>query len=270
MKLFLFLTVSLFSAVSAFSKEYPTKKELAAATQTQEVNRRNWIHSDRERENDNWKNACAFNFSYATGCLEYINLEQREDFYEWLQAELRAKGHEVKWVAMALEVMDMIEPVIDRKDLVGLNAALANKLVFDSTFTRLQELYHMDKPLQGAAAKAWDDQMIKFEQEDLLQTIYNRMDIVTLEKITKMAKGEGLYFFKTKKKLRFKGDLRKSEDRIKYAKEQLLPVVNKKMNADFQEKLNQNGIKASDARSKRAAKKYLKRLEETKYDTTIN
>lgn len=202
-----------------------------------------------------------FNFSYATGFMEYKTMDQREDFLEWLSLELKRKGHEVKWVDLVLTVTDLIEPAAKGNSLVSLNANLGNKIVFDSSFSRLQTLFRMEKGLKGADAKAWDDEMIVFEQEQLIQPIFNRMDIVTLEKVTKMAKGEGLYSLVTKDRLNFPGDLRSSTDRINYAQQILLPYVIEKTNADLKSSVAAQNIEAEDARSMKAAEQYLKRLE---------
>lgn len=250
--------LGLVASLMAIAKEYPTQKELEATYRDKELNRRHWAKANRENGDLIWQEACAFNFSYATGFAEYQTFDQREDFYEWLSGELRKKGHEVKWVDMALEVMDRLESVASKDDLLGLNANLANKLVFDSTFARLQELYKMPEPLQGAKAKEWDEKMIAFEQEEIIQVVYNRMDIVTLEKADRMAKGKGLYALCVPKNLRFEGDLRKPADRIQFANTKLLPYVAEKSNAEFNEELNKQGIKAEDKRSKKAAERYLK------------
>lgn len=261
MKKFSALVFALLAFTSLIAKEYPTKKDLFENTGNAEVNKRNWTHADRENESEEWKESCLFNFSYATGFMEYKTMDQREDFLEWLSLELKRKGHEVKWVDLVLTVTDLIEPAAKGNSLVSLNANLGNKIVFDSSFSRLQTLFRMEKGLKGADAKAWDDEMIVFEQEQLIQPIFNRMDIVTLEKVTKMAKGEGLYSLVTKDRLNFPGDLRSSTDRINYAQQILLPYVIEKTNADLKSSVAAQNIEAEDARSMKAAEQYLKRLE---------
>ncbi|MES2627343.1 MAG: hypothetical protein V4616_00110 [Bacteroidota bacterium] len=261
MKRFSAIVVALLTLSPLLAKEYPTRKELFANTGTKEVNKRNWTHSDRTSNSETWKEASLFNFSYATGFEEYKTVEQRIDFLTWLSLELKRKGHEVKWVDMVITVGELIKPAAKGDDNVSLFANLGNKLVFDSTFTRLQDLYHMEKPLKGAEARAWDEAMIQFEQEQLVQPIFNRMDIVTLEKVTKMAKGEGIYSLYTKKRLRFTGDLRNLTDRINFAEQALLPYVNEKVSADLQATIASENIIAEDGKSMRAAERYLKRLE---------
>lgn len=261
MKKFSVIAIAVLSFTTAFSKEYPSKKDLLAAAGPTDENRRNWTSSDRQNDTEDWEESCLFNFSYATGYEEYKTIEQREDFLEWLSIELKRKGHEVKWIDMVITVGDMIQPAANGSDNVSLFTNLGNKLVFDSSFTRLQALYHMDKPLKGEEAKAWDDAMIQFEQEWLIQPIFNKMDIVTLEKVTKMAKGEGVYAFYTKKELRFPGDLRNMTDRINYAQNILLPYVNEKVSKDLQAIVASENIVAEDGKAMRAAERYLERLE---------
>lgn len=243
-------------------------KDFEANKGSDEINRRHWVSCDRMSNNKAWKEACLFNFSYATGYNEYRSMEEREDFYRWAADTLRKQGHQIKWVEMALVVVDLVEPAAKGKGKVSQYALAGSKLVFDSSFVRLQQLFRMEKPLKNEAAKAWDDEMIRFEQEDLVQNMFNSMDIVTLEKISKMAKGEGIYSLYTKKALRFKGDLRSSSVRIEYAQKQLLPYVNDKINAAQRKRLADNGISAEDARSIKAAEKYLDTLEKEKSTET--
>ncbi len=261
MKKFSVLAFALFSFTTLIAKEYSTKKELLDHVGDMETNKRNWTHADRANNTDYWKESCLFNFAYAEGSLEYTNIEQREDFLTWLSLELKRKGHEVKWVDMVITVGELIKPAANGSDNVSLFANLGNKVVFDGTFTRLQALYRMEKPLKGEEAKAWDDAMIQFEQEHLIQPIFNKMDIVTLEKVTKMAKGEGLYSLVVKERLEFPGDLRNMTDRINYAEKILLPYVNEEVSEDLQSIVASENIIAEDRRALRAAEKYLERLD---------
>ncbi len=255
------IAIALLQFTALMAKEYPNKKELLAYVGDTETNRRNWTHEDRSNNTINWQEACLFNFSYATGYQEYKTIEQREDFLTWLSLELKRKGHEVKWVDMVITVGDLIQPAAKGDDNVALFANLGNKLVFDSCFSRMQTLYRMEKPLKGADAKNWDDAMIQFEQEQLIQPIFDKMDIVTLEKTTKMAKREGLYVFFVKKRLEFPGELRNMTDRINYAQQILLPYVNEKVSDDLQARVAAENIIAEDGKAMRAAERYLKRLE---------
>lgn len=258
------LSISMFAVLLAGSlvaREFPTKKDLYATFQTKEINRRNWVHGDRESKTGTWLEACQYNFEYATGYEEYKTFDERQDFLEWINQEIKKKGHEVQWIDMALEVSEQIEGAARGNDLVALFTNLGNKVVFEGMYTRLQDLYHMEKPLRGADAKAWDDKAIQFEQEQLVQPVFDKMDIVTLEKITRMAKGEGLYFLFTPKEIRFPGDLRKSTDRITFAQEKLIPYVSQKVQAERKKNFNTEGIEANDKKSMKAAERYLKRLE---------
>ncbi len=255
------LAIAILPLTAVFAKEFPSAKEFEAEKGTKETNKRHWVAADRNSKNAVWNEACLFNFSYEIGYNEYKTLDQREDFYEWAADTLRKMGHEIKWIEMALTITDLIEPATAGKTKISQYAIAGNKVVFDSAFVRLQQVFRMEKPLKNEEAKAWDDNMIQFEQEVLLQPFFDKVDIVTLEKMAKMAKGEGIYMFYTTKSLRFKGDLRNIKHRVDYAHNQVLPFVNKKINADLRKRFSDNNIKAEDAKSMKAAEKYLERLE---------
>ncbi len=261
---YLALALSLFSVNAALAKEFPSLKDYEANKSTDEVNRRHWLKADRESNDKEWREACLFNFSYATGYKEYRTREEREDFYRWAADTLRKQGHEIKWVELALEVTDLIEPAVNGNGKVSQYAKAGNALVFDSAFVRLQNLFRSADPLKNEGAKNWDDEMIKYEQEVLLASLFNSMDIVTLEKISRMAKGQGIYMFFTKKELRFKGDIRSAQARIDYAHNQLLPYLNEKINAAQLRHFRDNNISAEDSKSIKAANRYLNTLEEEK------
>jgi len=261
---FLLLALTIFTTYSASAKEFPSLKDYEANKSTDEVNRRHWLKADRESNDKEWREACLFNFSYSTGYKEYRTLEEREDFYQWVADTLRKQGHEIKWVEMAITVTDLIEPAAKGESKPSKYAIAGSQLVFDSCFVRLQQLFRSEEKLKNDAAKAWDDEMIRYEQEVLIQGMFNTMDIVTLEKIANMAKGKGIYYLYTKKPLRFKGDLRSSQARIDYAHNQLLPYVNEKINAAQRKRFSDSNISAEDSKSIKAAEKYLKTLDEEK------
>jgi hypothetical protein len=209
----------------ANAREYKDMSSYKRLTGNNELNKRDWLVKHRKNNTREWLESCAFNFSYETGYLEYVNSEQRRDFYLWLHSRLKEKGHEVYWAAMAAEISDQVGKVYNKNNKIGQFARTGSKAVFDSTFSTLQRFYQQEEILKGEDAALWDKAMIQFEQEQLVQPIYNRMDPKTLEKLNNMVHRKGLYALMVEEKLKFTGDLLLLQDRIQYSENVLLAYV---------------------------------------------
>lgn len=204
-----------------------------------------WLKKDRKKNTIIWQNANAFNLTSANGYLKYKTIEQIRDFYEWFDKERIKKGHEIKYIGIAATVasqLSILENYFVRNLLVRDEGVLgfandASKKVFEFAFYEMREVFELKESLIGTEAEKWDYDYGKNEQCYVLETIYESLPSKTIQKLEKMAKGKGVYYFGVPKELQFEGDIKDCNDRINHAARKIKPYrdrINKNKNLDDQ------------------------------------
>ena len=136
-----------------------------------------WDVLDRTFSTSTWDSANNYNLqNLASG--EYTTLQQRQDFYSWVDGDLQAKGHDVKWPKLAVEAVkaaDYLENVSygARFSGEGLRSFIysANEMIFEDVFPKLNKL-SSGPSLRGAEARSWDLRALS-EEQNLVQPLYD-------------------------------------------------------------------------------------------------
>jgi hypothetical protein len=194
-------------------------KEVPNKTPDSSMGASDWRVKDREAGNKAWESANLHNLQQSKGYEEYTTITQRTAIYHWFHEVVKAQGHEVDWVGAASIVAEQMSNLdnsfyafILGEDIVKFGNE-GNKAIFDDVFPRLRELYNMDKPLKGDAAKAWDSETLRHEQFDVVEPLYAKQSAKTLSTLESMAKGDFPYNFGVPQELRVDGDIRNPQDR---------------------------------------------------------
>jgi len=215
-----------FFSLSIQASEWSSIRAYQKATQQKELSPSDWLSSDRRRNTVVWQNANTYNL---TNNLpnEYVNIQQRRDFYKWFDAKIKDKGHEVIWPSMAYYISSKLRLVkafpmslLTRKQ-VKHYASIGGETVFNNAFKILKTLFLSEHILKTNDALNWDKSIIREEQYYWIEDIYLKMDKRSLNQIRRMAKGKFLYGLAIPKVIRFKGDIANVEDRYAYAFETL-------------------------------------------------
>lgn len=181
-------------------KELPDDKKLGKG---------DWHKSDRENNTDIWKNANKHNLQQTNGSLEYSTITERTAFYYWFQTETESLGYETKWAGAAFIIANQMaqteNPLLNwvLSSEVKKFAQDGNKDIFDDAVPKLRKLIN-GPILKGEDVKIWDKSTLTVEQLDIAGPIYRRQTEETLNTLSKMAKGQGIYSFGVPLPLRFK------------------------------------------------------------------
>lgn len=204
------------------SKEWSCLKEYQKQTNQVTLQPQDWLKRDRLRKTVTWKNANAYNLTHNLP-HEYETIKQHKDFYEWLDADLKAKGHEVLWPKMAYFISNKLRllecfpyEMLANKKFIQYGHAGSNS-VFINSFPMLKNLYESEIVLQGTAAVDWDKAILKEEQYDWIEKVYLQMDEKSITLMERVAAGRSFYGLFVPKKVRYKGDISKAEERYDFA-----------------------------------------------------
>lgn len=180
MRIFLIGLMFVSMVFPSFGKEYKNIKDYMFATGSKELHQRHWLKSHRENNTWQWKAACLYNFSYEKGFKEFVTLDERADMLKWLSDTIAKKGHETLYPRMLREITLSLKNAstkkVNYKETAEDFAVICNDVVFDNMYEKLQELFQMEEPLTGAEAKDWDKEAIRYEQEEVLQPIYDKLN----------------------------------------------------------------------------------------------
>ena len=218
----LFAILIVLLSFSARAREWKSFKDFTSQTQSEQLTSSDWLISDRKLNTLVWQNANRFNLINNLP-EEYTTIKQRRDFYLWYYTVISKKGHDVVWPKMAhfisnkLRLIKAFPYTIFTNKNVKSYAYDGSKIVFNSAFIDLKILFYSTEILIGDAALDWDDKMLKKEQYQWLETIYETIDKKAFKSIDRMAKGKGFYSFVVAKKIRFKGNISKPDHRYDYA-----------------------------------------------------
>ncbi|WP_299781994.1 Insecticidal toxin complex protein [uncultured Formosa sp.] len=227
MKLFFFLVLFL-SLNVVFAKEWKNLTVYKKETKLETLPRGDWFTKDRKQNSIVWQQANRFNLLYMYP-NQYTSVEQRLGFYIWLQHELDKKGNEIYWVKMASFVSEKLNVInifpykyVVKKTTIQ-NTNYGSEVVFNNSFYYLKDLFLAAKPLKNTTAEIWDLKMLYREQYEWVETVYQNIDTESLNQISQIAKGKGVYRFFVPKGLTFIGNLKNPDDRYYYAVNVLLP-----------------------------------------------
>ncbi|MEZ4792495.1 MAG: Insecticidal toxin complex protein [Gelidibacter sp.] len=221
MKVLMFLGLLLLSS-NGMAKEWNCLKAYQKETNRTTLRPQDWLKRDRLRNTLTWQNANAYNLTNNKPG-EYQTIKQRKDFFEWLDSELKAKGHEVVWPSMASFISNKLRllecfpyrMLTNRK--MKEYAKAGSDAVFINSFGALNNLYQSEPILKGENAVQWDKDILHEEQYEWVEEVYQTMDARSIEHIERIAKGKSFYSMFVPKEIRFEGDISKAEDRYDYA-----------------------------------------------------
>ncbi len=283
MRVFLLLPLLLLGIFELSAKEFKNKKEYTYKTGGKVIHNRHWLKEHRENNTREWKAACLYNFSYEKGFKEFTTLDERADHLKWLCDTLAKKGHKVLYPRMLREITlslkDASGKKINYKETAEDFAVICNDVVFDNMYERLQELFQQTEILEGAEATEWDKESIRYEQEEVLQPIYDKLGKDVLEELNEI-KYRRKNFYTGRFKVGFIEDrkdsttvVESSDDRIAYEQEDVLEytqqLVDKenakkkvvKQKPTIRETVEQMELPSEVRRQEREEKKVLKRRE---------
>ena len=223
---FLVLLCLVCQLVSA--QEWKSLKAYQNETKQETLVEGQWLTKDRKQNTMSWKNANSYNLAHLRS-ESYVTVEQRLGFYNWMQRELKQKGHEIYWVAMAAFISDKLNYInvfpykyFMRTSTIQ-NTNYGSAVVFNNAMPYLRPILEAQVVLTDETAVTWDLEMLCREQYYWVESVYKDMDSKSLNQISKIAKGKGIYGVFVPNTLEFTGDLEKAEDRYDYAVNVLLP-----------------------------------------------
>ncbi|SDD07313.1 hypothetical protein [Williamwhitmania taraxaci] len=190
-----------------------------------------WLRKDRTRLSEKWKQANLFNLSCENGNRKYKTISQIRDFYLWFDLERERQGHEIKWIGIAsiaagqLAEMDngFIRFFIVRNSEVVKFANEGSKTVFAFAFPLLKNIYFSDTIIVGNDAVNWGLEYGMTEQCLILDPLYVRLSPAALHKLTRMAKGQGVFSLGIPKVLKYDGRIENCKARFEHGINKLLP-----------------------------------------------
>jgi len=124
----------------------------------------------------------------------YTNLQEREDYYEWVDTKTKARGDEVKWAGAAEKAVDFLqwglwgvaETVGWANENIRSFINQGNKVILDDVMPTINKLFE-GKVLKGAEAKKWDAQTLSNEQ-NAIQPLYDNLSKGDLKILNKNIK----------------------------------------------------------------------------------
>ena len=211
-----------------FAKEWKNLKAYQKETKRDSLILGEWLTKDRKQNSITWQNANAYNLSHLNS-EAYTNVGQRLGFYRWIEQELKQKGNEIHWVIMAGFISDKLSKIgvfpykyfVKKSTIYYTN--IGSEVVFKNALPYLKNVLGADEVLKGEAAETWDLEMLHREQYEWVESVYSIMDAKSLEQISEISKGNGIYGLFVPNELEFTGDLKNAEDRYLYAVNVLLP-----------------------------------------------
>ncbi len=235
MKQFIIILIVLFSLIELSAQEWKNLRTYKNVTGKEVLEAGHWLKKDRKQNTEIWKNANAFHLSNLNSDI-YKTIKERRDFYKWFDEWRLEKGHEIEWVGVAAIVAGQFanteswfvqKLVIRNQDIIDF-AAKGNQTILNDVFPELRKVFLSDTLLLNEAAKDWDKTYGYREQCIVIQPFYEEQDEKAIEKLQKMAKGEGIFLLAVPKSIRFKGDITNYEDRFQHGKN-VLPIYYKKV-----------------------------------------
>ncbi|RLD27472.1 MAG: hypothetical protein DRI54_01035 [Bacteroidetes bacterium] len=221
LSLFLILLNSNF----VFSQEWKNYKTYKKETGYSILQDGNWLKKDRKKQKEVWQQANLFNLAEINGNLKYQTTSQIRDFYLWFDAERKRQGHEIVGVGVAAIVADQLSKLDNgfiRVFIVGNKevekfANEGSEIVFEFAFPLLKEVYFSKKLIKGEEAINWSLINGEIEQCQILEPLYNNLSPKAIKKLSKMAKGKGIYSLGVPKSLRYEGNIEDCQARFEHA-----------------------------------------------------
>ena len=225
---FIILTFSLYFGTA---QEWNTLKTYQKETGNLTLHEGNWLKKDRKRSTLIWQEANIFNLTLEKGNKNYKSISQIRDFYLWFDTVIKKQGHELNGVGVAAVAAGQLSKIdsgfirffiIRNKEVVDF-VNDGSLLVFEFSFPLLQDLYNSDDLIKGEDAKNWSLKYGLQEQCEILEPLYSKLSDKAVIKLSKMAKGKGVFILGVPKALRFEGDIKNCENRFNHALHKLLP-----------------------------------------------
>ena len=221
-----FLSILLFLLHSnfVFSQEWKNLKTYQKETGNSSLQQGCWLKKDRITQNEAWSNANVFNLSSENGYLKYKTISQIRDFYKWFDLERAKKGHEIKWIGIAVTVSNELSKmdcgwirffIVRNKEVVDF-AHEGSIKVFEFGFPRLKEVYFSNEIIKGEVANTWDYDYGKKEQCVILEPLYQKLSPKALKRLDKMAKGKGIFTLAVPNELKYVGSIEDCQLRFEY------------------------------------------------------
>lgn len=206
---------------SLSAKEWKSLHQYQNATHKSMLSPSDWLSSDRRHNTTVWQQANTFNLANNRP-EEYQTITERRDFYAWIDHEFQKMGHEVNWQKMAyfvstkMRLVQIFPNCVFTLKKVKLYAYQGSEVVFNNAFEKLNALFHSNEILKGNEALKWDEMILHFEQFIWVESVYKTIDDRSLKQIRRMTGGKFWYALAVPKKLRFKNDISKPEERYRY------------------------------------------------------
>ncbi|MDH3322431.1 MAG: hypothetical protein OEM04_05525, partial [Flavobacteriaceae bacterium] len=172
-----------------------------------------------------------YNLQEENGFLKYRTICQRRDFYLWFDQERKKQGHEIKWIGIASIATGQLSKLEDgfirifivrNREIINFSQ-IGSEKVFAFAYPKLKDLYNSETPVVGLEAEIWDQKYELKEQTEILEPLYKNLSEKALQKLEKMAKGKGVFYFGVPSELRFVGNIADSHNRYVHGINKLLP-----------------------------------------------
>lgn len=149
----------------------------------------------------------------------------------WFDEQRLKQGHEFQGFGIAavaagqLSKLDngFIRNFIVRNEEVTQFVNKGSNAVFEFAFPLMQKIYYSKTLILKEQAKIWIDSYGLKEQCEILDPLYKALSYKAIKRLSKMAKGQGIFKLGVPGRLRFEGDITNCESRFEHAKTKILP-----------------------------------------------
>ncbi|MBP6758055.1 MAG: hypothetical protein KA133_02275 [Flavobacterium sp.] len=207
-----------------------------------------WLKRDRKKQTIIWQQANVFNLHSSTGYLPYKSIRQISDFYNWFDIERKKQGHEILWIGISsiatgqlakIENFGVRTLIVNNKNIVQF-ANDGSQAVLKYAFPYLKKVYFSTEIIKDSVAKNWDLEFGQKEQCIVLESCYQKLTSKEIQKLERMAKGKGVFYFAIPKKLIFEGNVENCNDRFEHGLHKMIPYYKSQNPETNKEKRKEN------------------------------
>jgi len=228
-------------SVSSNSQEFRSIKHYQKETGTATLKAGTWLKKDRKQNKLRWKAANLFNLSSEKGMQNYQTVGQICDFYKWFDSERIRQGRHFKSAGIAGIAARQLSKVdngficffIVRNTEVVRFVNEGSKHVFEFAFPLMKERYFSKEIMSPSQAVLWDRKNGIQEQCQVLEPLYQELSPKAFRRLTKMARGKGIFKLGVPRRVRFTGDLANCEHRFNHGATKLLKEYKKQQEKGF-------------------------------------
>ena len=126
-------------------------------------------------------------------------IEHRRDFYLWYYHQTSSKGLEIRWPFAAYLVADAVVKLATHDYFIGNNSLelffrVGNQVIFDDVLPKLKDAFECEDLGNAEKAVSWDAKIL-FEEQHLIQPLYQNLSKINFEIFSDISKNKNSLVF---------------------------------------------------------------------------